>query len=219
VAVADTAQVQKLIAGGAQVVEVLPEEKFRSEHLPGAVNFPLTRLSRAAAAELDPQVPTVVYCFDNQCDLSARAAALLEAYGFTDVYDYKASKAAWFAMGLPSEGSVAPGARAGGLARPAVTCAPQTPLSDLPAAGPGGVVIVTNEDDVVLGALRSEPSRSDSITASDVMQPGPPTVRPSITADELARSMDRAGQSHVIVTTLEGRLLGIIERHDLDVDR
>jgi CBS domain-containing protein len=44
-------------------------------------------------------------------------------------------------------------------------------------------------------------------------------VRPSITADELARSMDRNGETHMLVTTLDGRLVGVVERDDLDVDR
>ena len=50
---------------------------------------------------------------------------------------------------------------------------------------------------------------------SDVMQPAPPTVRPSITAAELAQSMDKDHRSYVLVSLLDGTLLGIIQREDL----
>jgi rhodanese-related sulfurtransferase len=214
----DTEEVEALARGGAQLVEVLPAEEYRTEHLPGAVNLPLTDLTRDAAGGLDPDAPVVVYCFDTQCDLSTRAAALLESYGFRDVYDYTGSKAAWLAMGLPAEGDTPTAERAGALARPATTCTPDTTLATVPAPGPGGVVLVTNADGVVLGSVNGA-ARVGTSRALDVMQPGPPTVRPSVTTDELAGSMDRNGETHVVVTTLDGRLVGVVERQDLDVDR
>jgi rhodanese-related sulfurtransferase/CBS domain-containing protein len=216
---ADLGQVQRLIREGAQLVEVLPEAEYRPEHLPGAVNLPLTDLRPQNAAQLDPNRPTVVYCYDTQCDLSARGAALLECYGFHDVYDFTVSKAAWFAMGLPAEGTIPSSIRAGALAKPATTCTPDTRLDDLTAAGPGDVVVVVNADDVVLGAVRPPSSPMGETTVGQIMQLGPPTVRPSITADELAQSMDKQGQSHIIVTTFDGRLVGVVDRQDLDVDR
>jgi rhodanese-related sulfurtransferase len=48
----------------AQIVEVLPEDDFEDEHLPGALNLPLKALDRASAAKLDPQRPVIVYCYD-----------------------------------------------------------------------------------------------------------------------------------------------------------
>ena len=47
------------------------------------------------------------------------------------------------------------------------------------------------------------------------MQPAPPTVRPSITAAELAQSMDKDHRTYVLVSLLDGTLLGIIQREDL----
>ena len=58
-------QAQELIDGGAQLVEVLPEEEYREAHLPGAVNIPLKRLDAETAAALDRQRPVVVYCWDS----------------------------------------------------------------------------------------------------------------------------------------------------------
>jgi rhodanese-related sulfurtransferase len=220
--VIDTAGAADLVASGAQVLEVLPAEDFRKEHLPGAINIPLPQLTREAAAGLDRTRPIVVYCYDLQCDLSGRAAALLEAYGHTDVYDYAGSKVAWFAMHHPAEGSVPDPERAGAIAKPASTCPPDAPLSDLPEAGPGGVVLVVDGRDVVLGAIVPElvAGAAAGATAVDVAAPGPTSVRPSITASELARSMDKAGEGHVIVSTLDGVLVGVVERADLDrVDR
>lgn len=216
-----TDEARQHVDAGAQLLEVLPADEYRSEHLPGAVNIPLTELTREAAErQLDPSRPTVVYCFDLQCDLSARGAARLEQFGFTDVFDYAGSKAAWLARGLPAEGSTRPEQRVGAVARPAATCSPDTGLDGLPEPGPGGVVLVV-EDGVVLGAV--EPGRvagaAAAATAVDVAHPGPVSVRPSITIDELARSMDQAGDGWTIVSTDEGRLLGIVERGDLGVDR
>ena len=40
----DRDQVQRVLAEGAQLVEVLPQEEFEEEHLPGAINIPLKTL-------------------------------------------------------------------------------------------------------------------------------------------------------------------------------
>jgi rhodanese-related sulfurtransferase len=58
-------EVQRLVDGGAQLVEVLPAEEFREEHLPGAINIPLRRLDAEARERLDPARPVVVYCWDD----------------------------------------------------------------------------------------------------------------------------------------------------------
>lgn len=221
-AIVDTEGVAHLAAAGAQLLEVLPEADYRKEHLPGAINIPLPELTREAAGALDLDRPVVVYCYDLQCDLSSRGAALLEAYGHPDVYDYAPSKVAWFAMDHPAEGTVPDPERAGVLARPAATCGPGTSLHDLPDAGPAGVVLVVDRRRVVLGSLRPEAvaGAATDVTVLDVAHPAPTSVRPSITAAELARSMDRKGEGHVVVSTLDGVLLGIVERADLDaVDR
>ena len=215
----DTEGARHLQAGGAQLLEVLPAKAFREEHLPGAVNIPMRELTdERARAELDVDRPVVVYCYDTQCDLSARAAARLEQAGFGEVYDYTGSKAAWLAMGLPYEGSVAAEGRAGHVARAAATCSPDTKLSDLPAPGPGGVVLVVDDEGRVLGSIRPEHLTGEGL-AIDVAHPAPSSVRPSIQVDELSRSMRKAGESFVVVSRLDGVLLGVIERGDLGVDR
>jgi rhodanese-related sulfurtransferase len=62
----DRDRVQELVREGAQLVEVLPEDDFEDEHLPGAVNLPLRELDASTAASLDRRRPVIVYCYDYQ---------------------------------------------------------------------------------------------------------------------------------------------------------
>jgi rhodanese-related sulfurtransferase len=62
----DRDRVQELVREGAQLVEVLPEDDFEGEHLPGAVNLPLRELDASTAAGLDRRRPVIVYCYDYQ---------------------------------------------------------------------------------------------------------------------------------------------------------
>jgi rhodanese-related sulfurtransferase len=61
----DIAQVEQLLADGAQLVEALPEQEYEEGHLPGAVSLPLKRLTPERAAVLDRGRPVVVYCWDS----------------------------------------------------------------------------------------------------------------------------------------------------------
>jgi rhodanese-related sulfurtransferase len=60
----DREEVKRLLAEGAQLVEVLPSEEYEEEHLPGAVNIPLKSLDRERAAVLERGRPVIVYCYD-----------------------------------------------------------------------------------------------------------------------------------------------------------
>jgi rhodanese-related sulfurtransferase len=213
----DTDDVRRLAEHGAQLVEVLPEKEYSVEHLPGAVNIPLARLDRRSVAGLDPALPTVVYCYDHECDLSARGAHLLEALGFTDVHDYVASKTAWMAGGLPVEGDTPDSARAGSIARPVPTHALGGTVGDLAGGfAEDGICVITGAHEVVLGVVREEASLLPPQTPiADVLITGPQSVRPSITAPELARSMQQDGRSYVLVTHYDGVLVGIIRPDDL----
>jgi rhodanese-related sulfurtransferase len=57
-------EVRKLLASGAQFVEVLPTEEFEREHLPGALSIPLKTLRRESVAQLRRDRPVIVYCAD-----------------------------------------------------------------------------------------------------------------------------------------------------------
>ena len=57
-------EVRTLVERGAQLVEVLPGEEFRDEHLPGAINIPIRKIEEASK-RLDRGRPVVVYCYDS----------------------------------------------------------------------------------------------------------------------------------------------------------
>jgi rhodanese-related sulfurtransferase len=61
----DRDEVQRLIAAGAQLVEVLKPEEYEGEHLPGAINIPLKKLDGETAKVLDCNRPVIVYCWDS----------------------------------------------------------------------------------------------------------------------------------------------------------
>ena len=62
----DRYEVQRLLAAGAQLVDVLPAEEYAAEHIAGAINLPLKELNRDTAARLDRDRPAIVYCHDYQ---------------------------------------------------------------------------------------------------------------------------------------------------------
>ena len=58
--------VRRMVAEGAQLVDVLPADEYDAEHLPGAIGIPLKALDAATAAGLDRDRPVIVYCWDYQ---------------------------------------------------------------------------------------------------------------------------------------------------------
>lgn len=63
---ADRDAVQRLIADGARLIEVLPAPEYREEHLTGAINIPIKRLTAETTKQLDRSRPVIVYCWDYQ---------------------------------------------------------------------------------------------------------------------------------------------------------
>jgi rhodanese-related sulfurtransferase len=57
-------EVKRLLGQGAQLVDVLGEDEFDHDHLPGAINIPLKRLDATTVARLDRDRPVLVYCND-----------------------------------------------------------------------------------------------------------------------------------------------------------
>ena len=56
--------VKRLLDQGAQLVDVLADDEFEHDHLPGAINIPLKRLDAKTVAGLDRDRPVLVYCND-----------------------------------------------------------------------------------------------------------------------------------------------------------
>jgi CBS domain-containing protein len=153
--------------------------------------------------------------------MSARAAWRLEELGFTEVYDYVASKVDWFANGLPREGTSIETPWVGDLARRDVpTCAPGDRLGEVRerviAAGQD-ICLVVNEQQVVLGVLRGDAlSKNPDAQAGDVMELGPKTLRPSSPVEKLLQSRANQGVKKWVVTTSHGKLLGLLLRTDAE---
>jgi rhodanese-related sulfurtransferase len=59
-------EVQRMVAAGAQLVDVLPAEEYDAEHIAGAINIPLKELNPESASRLDPSKPVITYCHDAQ---------------------------------------------------------------------------------------------------------------------------------------------------------
>lgn len=62
----DRGRLQELLEQGAQLVEVLPEEEYEYEHIPGAINIPLKTLDAETVRVLDRDRPVIAYCYDYQ---------------------------------------------------------------------------------------------------------------------------------------------------------
>jgi hypothetical protein len=122
-------------------------------------------------------------------------------------------KAAWLASDLPFEGDKGPGTRAGAVVdRKAPTCGLADKVGDVAGAGEPVVVV---EQDLVLGVLAGDSLVDGSRTAAEAMRPGPSTFRPSIPSDELAAWLDEHDRDHALLTTLDGRLVGVVRRDAL----
>ena len=78
------------------------------------------------------------------------------------------------------------------------------------------IVVVVTADDVVLGILDSDalvPSSSASV--EEVMRPGPATYRPDVAVQELLEKLRAKDRRRALVTTPEGRLLGVFSADDV----
>lgn len=203
--------VQRLMGDSAQLVEVLPREAYDDAHLPGAVHIPLERIQVDALHRLDADRPIVVYCYDALCDMSPRAAWQLVELGFTDVYDYVASKVDWIGAGLPFEGKRK--TYLGLLVDNDVsTCGPDDDLETARSRmGRWGLCLVVNEQQALLGLVRDNVvASSDGRRVMDVMDRAPKTFRPHLTPSEAAPQIDDE-QPVLVVTNLDGKVVGVVQ--------
>ena len=153
--------------------------------------------------------------------MSPRAAWRLESLGFTKVYDYVAGKADWIAAGLPIEGELANVPRAiDVIKREVPTCRPLDRIGDVSdqvEAAREDVCIVTNDEGIVLGRLRRRSLASDRGKAvHEVMESGPTTTRADEELRGLVERLHNADVRSMLVTTPEGRLLGVVYREDAE---
>jgi CBS domain-containing protein len=148
--------------------------------------------------------------------MSPRAACRLEQLGFAPVYDYSLGKADWIAAGLPTVRAGKPSRRVLDAVRLDVpTCDPDTPamLALQRAAAQGwDRCVVTAGQGTVVGILRAgRISANEQARADEVMQPGPATIRAHEDLEATRLRMRERDVAHLLVTTPEGVLIGVVD--------
>jgi len=86
-----------------KLVDVLREESYKEDHIPGAINIPKDMLQGLAPKHLDKKDTIVVYCASYGCHASTNAAKALLEMGYKKVLDFKAGKKGWVDAGLELE--------------------------------------------------------------------------------------------------------------------
>ncbi len=153
--------------------------------------------------------------------MSPRAAWRLESLGFGEVYDYVAGEADWFASGLPREGRDAAIPRAGDVARRDVpTCGPNDRVGEVRErvrAARWDECLVVNGERVVLGRLRGTAlAREAETPVEQAMEAGPTTIRPDTRLADITERLRAKDVATVVVTTSDGRLVGLLKRGDAE---
>lgn len=104
----DVADVHAAMPGGVADGFVLLDSRSRAAwdqgHVPGALHLPTREIPARAAAELDPAVPVVTYCWGPGCDGATRAALALATLGFR-VKEMIGGFEYWVREGFPVAGS------------------------------------------------------------------------------------------------------------------
>jgi rhodanese-related sulfurtransferase len=95
----DRAEAQKLIADGAQLVDVRADHEWETGRIAGAVHLPLAELAERAG-EIDRERPVVLYCRGG--NRSTMAAAALAEAGY-DAMKLEEGIVGWVEDGLPVE--------------------------------------------------------------------------------------------------------------------
>ena len=207
-------EVKTLIAQDrAQLVEVLPAEEYRKEHLPRAVNIPLQTLTPENTKHLRKDQAVIVYCANYQCDLSARAAWRLESMGFQEVYRYTPGKEDWVAAGFETEGANASRPRLQQYVKTNVqTCLLRDRMQEVQnRRGTNDVCIVLNDRNIVMGIIQGDAWNANPLSrAADVMDPGPRTYRPNDDPKEIVKELKKEERENAIVTTSDGELIGLL---------
>jgi rhodanese-related sulfurtransferase len=92
---------ERLLKGGRlEFWNVLTDEYFKGEMIPGSRRVPLDSVGREAReANLPKDAEVVVYCAGPRCPQSAMAAEKLQALGYTNVRAYEGGLEEWKGAG------------------------------------------------------------------------------------------------------------------------
>lgn len=97
---------QKLESDDAPVViNVLSQEQHRQAHVPGSINIPVDRIEDEIEAHVsDKNNEIIVYCANESCQASPKAAAKLKDMGYERVLDFEGGLEGWDKEGFDLEG-------------------------------------------------------------------------------------------------------------------
>jgi predicted transcriptional regulator len=120
------------------------------------------------------------------------------------------------------DGELAGSPRAGTLLhRDVPTCSLADRIGDIEMAmkrAGWDLCVVVNKEQIVLGLLwfgaLKAASEAVEARAEDVMQLGPPTIRPDLPPEQALEYMKK--RNTVLVTTSDGELLGVLRREDAE---
>jgi CBS domain-containing protein len=100
------------------------------------------------------------------------------------------------------------------------TCAVDERLGAVRARlAPAGanLCVVLDAERVVLGSLRGRALDGAADTpVAEAMDPAPSTYRPDTSLHEMAEALEESGARRVLVTTTDGRLLGVLRREAVE---
>jgi CBS domain-containing protein len=151
--------------------------------------------------------------------MAPRAAWRLETLGFSPVYLYKGGKADWAAAGWPVEGALRRLSAADVVRRDVPTCRLDDRLRNVREAVRASgwdTCVVVNDEGIVLGRLDLHALADDDVSVAEAATPAPVTVRPSIPLERLKGWMEEQQRESFLVTTSDGRLVGLVRREDAE---
>jgi CBS domain-containing protein len=136
--------------------------------------------------------------------------------GFDEVFDYAGGKLDWMGYGLPVEPEQSDETVFDRMLRQFPTCEPGESLA---AAKERALEMgtklcpVVNQKGIVLGVVTEERWDGDSATpVEEAMESGPTTLRPYITAKDADERLVEAHKEACLITSSDGKLMGIFRR-------
>jgi hypothetical protein len=128
-------------------------------------------------------------------------------------------RAAWTALGLPTEGAVGDRRRISRYVAEVPALGVQSTVAELVALGEQRwPTPVLSDDGILVGALHPPASALPPSTPIErVMVPAPGTIRPELRIDETRERLERDGLDHIFVTAVDGVLLGLVVTEELHV--
>jgi Mg/Co/Ni transporter MgtE len=96
---------------------------------------------------------------------------------------------------------------------------PRATIADVRASGPFRFPVpVVSSDGVLIGTVDPAAAALPPDTAVErAMVPAPGTIRPELRVEEAAQRLDQDGLDHVLVTAVDGTLIGLVVTAELHV--